>query len=114
MRNAKEILLRLGVKPVNSGAYAGEWLDTEGPELISYNPANGEELGRVRTATVADYEKAVAYAHESFKEWRMVPAPKRGEIIRQLGEELRVHKQDLGALVTLEMGKIIAEGEGEV
>ena len=114
MRNAKEILLRLGVKPVNSGAYAGEWLDTEGPELISYNPANGEELGRVRTATAADYEKAVAYAHESFKEWRMVPAPKRGEIIRQLGEELRVHKQDLGALVTLEMGKIIAEGEGEV
>lgn len=114
MHEPKELLKRLGIRPINPGAYAGEWLDVNGTELISINPTNGQELARVRTATKEDYEKVIAFAHTSFLEWRTIPAPKRGEIIRQLGDELRVCKRDLGALVTLEMGKIIAEGEGEV
>ena len=114
MNKAKEVLLRLGIKPVNSGGYAGEWLDVSGPELVSINPANGEVLAKVRTASAADYEKIITFAKSSFDEWRMIPAPRRGEIIRQLGDELRVHKHELGMLVSLEMGKIIAEGEGEV
>ncbi|MFA4985060.1 MAG: aldehyde dehydrogenase family protein [Candidatus Brocadiia bacterium] len=114
MSKARDILTRLGIKPVNAGAYCGEWLDTKGPELVSHNPATGEELGKVRTASRADYDRIVGHAHKSFLEWRLIPAPRRGEIIRQIGEELRVHKRDLGALVTLEMGKILPEGEGEV
>ncbi|HSJ39489.1 MAG TPA: aldehyde dehydrogenase family protein, partial [Xanthobacteraceae bacterium] len=74
----------------------------------------GEELARVKQAGEADYETVVASAAEAFTRWRMVPAPKRGEIVREIGDELRLHKNDLGALVSLEMGKILAEGKGEV
>ena len=89
------------------GSCHGEW-------MISHNPADGSVLGRVRLATEDDYEEVVARAVEVFERWRNVPAPKRGEIARELGDELRAAKQDLGKLVTLEMGKILAEGEGEV
>jgi aldehyde dehydrogenase (NAD+) len=82
--------------------------------IVSFNPANGCELARVRLAAAHDYEHAVAAALEAFQRWRMFPAPKRGEIVREIGDELRKHKDDLGALVTLEMGKILAEGKGEV
>ncbi len=88
--------------------------DKSSRALVSLNPSTGEPLGSVHTSTREDYDACVATAQESFLRWRMVPAPKRGEIVRQIGEALRRQKQDLGLLVTLEMGKIRAEGEGEV
>jgi aldehyde dehydrogenase (NAD+) len=101
--------------------YAGSWSanggwsnDSTGPVIESVNPATGELLGRVRTATAEDYERIVVAAREAFVKWRAVPAPKRGEIVRLIGQELRAHKDALGTLVTLETGKIKAEGNGEV
>ena len=110
-----ELLEKLHIEPVNSGACYGDWIaEPSGGELVSLNPATGEPLARVRMAGPADYEAVMARAAEAFLEWRMMPAPKRGEIVREIGDELREHKEDLGALVTLEMGKILAEGLGEV
>ena len=86
----------------------------QGQEVVSYNPATGAELGRVRLATEQDYEEAADRAARTFQKWRMLPAPQRGEIVREVGEELRKAKTDLGRLVTLESGKILAEGQGEV
>jgi aldehyde dehydrogenase (NAD+) len=83
-------------------------------EVISYNPATGAELGRVPLASAAEYESVLAKASETFERWRMVPAPQRGEIVREIGDELRKAKQELGRMVTLEAGKIVAEGQGEV
>ena len=85
-----------------------------GPDVVSTNPATGAELGRVPLATEADYETAIHEARQTFLRWSLLPAPQRGEIVREIGDELRAHKQELGKLVTLESGKIIAEGEGEV
>lgn len=102
------VLERLGIEPVNSIAATGE------SEIISINPANGQELARVRLATAGDYEKVVSQSIEVFERWRMLPAPKRGQIVREIGDELRLFKDDLGMLVTLETGKILAEGKGEV
>ena len=82
--------------------------------IISYNPSTGSELGRAPLATADDYDKIVDRAHRTFERWRMVPAPKRGEIVREIGNALRESKDELGALVTREMGKILAEGKGEV
>jgi aldehyde dehydrogenase (NAD+) len=83
-------------------------------EVVSYNPATGAELGRAPLASIADYDSVLAKASETFERWRMLPAPQRGEIVRQIGEELRAAKDDLGRLVSLEAGKIVAEGRGEV
>src|SRR6202167_3448594 len=88
--------------------------ETGGPTMASLNPADGSELGRVRLASAKDYERTVARSIDVFERWRMFPAPKRGQIVREIGEELRRFKDDLGTLVTLEMGKILAEGKGEV
>src|SRR5579862_1306242 len=85
-----------------------------GNEIVSYNPATGTELGRVRLATEQDYEEAADRAARTFERWRILPAPQRGEIVREIGDELRKAKADLGRLVTLEAGKIAAEGQGEV
>ncbi len=85
-----------------------------GNEIVSYNPATGAELGRVRLAMEQDYEEAADRAARTFERWRMLPAPQRGEIVREIGEELRKAKVELGRLVTLEAGKILAEGQGEV
>ena len=85
-----------------------------GDEIISYNPADGSELGRVRLDSANDYERTAATAAQTFERWRMLPAPKRGDIVREIGNALRESKQSLGELVTLEMGKILAEGLGEV
>jgi len=104
----------LGVRSTSRGASVGTWLDTRGPELVSYNPATREPLGRVLQATEGDYDAVVSAAVDAFASWRMVPAPRRGEVVRQLGEELRAHKQQLGQLVSLEAGKILSEGLGEV
>ena len=98
-----------------SGACGGEWLPVPlGPELDSINPADGSLIAKVQTAGPREYERVVQRAQEAFEGWRMTPAPKRGEIVRDIGNELRQHKADLGALVTIEMGKILAEGLGEV
>ncbi len=110
----QQILKNLGIEPVNRGACYGQWLDTAGEEIASINPATGRELARVRLALEEDYDEVMWQATRSFETWRTVPAPKRGEIVRQIGEELRHSKDELGALVTLEMGKILAEGKGEV
>ncbi|MGD0360701.1 MAG: aldehyde dehydrogenase family protein [Bryobacteraceae bacterium] len=112
---ANEVLERLEIEPVNSGACDGDWIpNPSGGELASINPADGSVIARVRMAGRADYERVTAHAADAFIEWRMVPAPKRGEIVRELAGELRHAKADLGALVTMEMGKIRAEGQGEV
>jgi aldehyde dehydrogenase (NAD+) len=78
------------------------------------SPLDGTELGKVKLATLDDYERVVAQSQDAFKRWRMVPAPKRGEIIRQVGDALREHKADLGRLISAEVGKVVSEGEGEV
>jgi aldehyde dehydrogenase (NAD+) len=113
--NAKDLLERLGIEEEHSGAGTGAtWLDCSGPVLESRSPIDGQLLGRIRQASGSDYNRIVEGAEAAFEQWRMVPAPKRGDIVRQIGNALREHKKDLGALVTLEMGKILAEGEGEV
>ncbi len=111
----KEILEACGIKDVNSGACWGEWIEKpSGGELEVFTPICGSRLATVLMAGPDDYEQVIGKAQQAFKTWRMLPAPKRGEIIRQLGNALREKKSELGALVTLEMGKIVAEGEGEV
>ena len=110
-----EVLERLEIEPVNSGACYGDWIpNPSGGELESINPSTGEALAKVLRAGPADYECVVARAQAALSVWRMIPAPKRGEIVREIGNELRLHKADLAALVTLEMGKILPEGLGEV
>jgi aldehyde dehydrogenase (NAD+) len=114
MRN---ILSALELSEVNPGAWSadGGWSsDTSAPLIDSINPATGEVLGRVQTATAADYERIITSARKTFEHWRTVPAPKRGEAIRLVADELRLHKDALGSLVTLETGKIKPEGDGEV
>jgi NAD-dependent aldehyde dehydrogenases len=110
-----EKLSRLGIEDVNPGACYGPWIEHPGgPELISYNPGDGEPIAKVRMAAEEDYDEVVYNACEKFRSWRLLPAPKRGEIVREIGEELRKHKEDLGALVSIESGKILQEGLGEV
>ncbi len=111
----KAIFPRLGLsaKGINPGVFAGKWGGT-GPVLEKHSPIDGSLLGRVQQASPADYEKSVAAAHSAFLAWRDLPAPKRGEVVRQLGNALRGLKTELGQLVALEAGKILAEGEGEV
>ena len=112
-----DFLSRLGIRTGNDenpGAYAGEWLKTGGDVLESRSPATGEVIARIRQATAADYQACVEAAQDAFARWRQVPAPQRGEIVRRVGEALRAEKDALGRLITLEMGKILQEGLGEV
>jgi aldehyde dehydrogenase (NAD+) len=110
-----DVLASLGIREVNSGVFAGEFVaQPGGPEFVSLNPATGETIARVRSASRADYERAVAVAKQAFEPWRLVPPPRRGEVVRLIGDALRRHKEDLGLLVTLEVGKIRSEGAGEV
>jgi len=111
----QSIAEKLGIEAVNAGASTGSlWMEGEGSLLESVSPIDGRVIAAVRQATAEQYERVIEQARAAFAEWRMVPAPKRGEIVRQIGEAIRRHKAQLGALVTLEMGKIRAEGEGEV
>jgi len=113
----KEILKKLQIKDMNIGACAGQedWYeDPTAEEVVSYNPATGEPIARVLQATEKTYGQVLNTTVESFKSWRMMPAPKRGLVVRDLGLALRELKEPLGDLVTLEMGKIKAEGHGEV
>ncbi|HKL08079.1 MAG TPA: aldehyde dehydrogenase family protein [Bacteroidales bacterium] len=113
--NIQELLERLGIKNINPGVTTGtEWFDTDGVLTSSASPVDGKEIAKVKNATIEDYEKVIAKAQSAFKVWREVPAPKRGEIVRQIGLAIREAKEDLGKLVTLEMGKIYQEGLGEV
>jgi aldehyde dehydrogenase (NAD+) len=119
MRSAKadratDILDRLGIREIVDGSCGREWIRCSGPELESVSPIDESVLGRVRTARSSDYETVVAEAQHTFAQWRMLPAPQRGLVVRAIGDELRRCKDDLGALVTLETGKIWAEGKGEV
>src|SRR3984893_4054684 len=110
-----EILESLDVEPINSGACGGEWIAApSGGELDSINPADGSVIAKVQLAGPREYDQVVNQAVAAFQSWRMTPAPQRGEIVREIGNELRLHKAALGALVSIEMGKILAEGMGEV
>jgi len=109
-----EILHSLGIASDNPGAFDGGWIDTDGPVIVSINPATGDELARVRSAQADDYERCAAAAQAAFLEWREWTAPARGEVVRQLGDALRRDKEMLGRLVSLEMGKVLSEGLGEV
>ncbi len=117
MSKISETLKGLGLAELNAGAWSGSrgWSALEsGPEIESMNPSTGARLARVRGATSADYEHVLCSAVEAARAWRRVPAPKRGEAVRLLAEELRAHKGALGSLIALENGKIKAEGDGEV
>jgi aldehyde dehydrogenase (NAD+) len=114
MTSNLDFLRELGIEGNNSGAYCGEWLECTGPVLESRNPATGELIARIHQSTAEEYEQVVSAADEAFKKWRTMPAPARGEIVRQIGERLRAHKEPLGKLITLEMGKTLQEGLGEV
>ncbi len=109
-----EILEKLGLSDVNSGVYASGWREAHGKVLESVNPATGEVIAKVVRASAEDYEAVIQDSVETFGRWRMLPAPERGKYVRQIGDALREKKAALGALVTMEMGKILPEGEGEV
>lgn len=112
----KEVLARLGIQENNPGSSTGiNWLQTAGANVLeSYSPADGKKIAAVATTTAAEYETIITTAQAAFEVWRKIPAPRRGEIIRQYGNKLREHKEDLGKLVSYEMGKILQEGLGEV
>ncbi|MEM7306946.1 MAG: aldehyde dehydrogenase family protein [Planctomycetota bacterium] len=109
-----DFLRELGIASENPGAYNGEWLDGSGEMLECKNPSTGEVIAKVRQAGADEYDAVIGAADDAFRRWREVPAPKRGEIVRQLGNAIREHKDALGRLITLEMGKIYQEGLGEV
>jgi aldehyde dehydrogenase (NAD+) len=114
-KKAQAILDAVGVQREELGASTGPgaWF-ANGDPLVVKSPVDGSELGRVKQATREDYERVVKAASKAFEEWRMVPAPKRGQLVREMGELLRRRKDELGALVSLENGKILEEGKGEV
>ena len=114
---SQNLLKKLSIEDVNPGACYGPdgWLaDPRGSTVVSYNPATGDAIAAVTQSGPEMYERVVAEAARAFDAWRMTPAPKRGALVRQLGNALREPKDDLGGLVTLETGKILPEGLGEV
>ncbi|KTD04182.1 aldehyde dehydrogenase [Legionella geestiana] len=110
------LLKSLGIEPLNPGAFSGSTVagNLEGRRLVSFNPSTGERLAEVATCTMEDYHVLMERLQKAFLAWREVPAPQRGNIIRQMGDALRRHKDALGSLVALEMGKSKQEGDGEV
>ena len=112
-----DILKKLSIKENNYGSCVGgeNWLSTSTEGVIeSVNPSNGKVIARVFKCSEADYDKVLSESNKAFNEWRKVPAPVRGQLIFEMGNELRRNKDALGSLVSLEMGKIKAEGDGEV
>lgn len=111
-----DFLKNLGISGSNAGTATGQdrWGVGHGETITSTSPIDGSVIGEISVTSKEDYEKVVATAQAAFKEWRMTPAPQRGEIVRQIGLKLRERKEDLGRLVSLEMGKIYQEGLGEV
>ncbi|XP_054168863.1 putative aldehyde dehydrogenase family 7 member A1 homolog [Oppia nitens] len=108
-----DFLQRLGIKRKNLGVYNNEW-SGNGKVIQSICPSNNKVIAEVLTGDLQDYETTVKLAQNSWQIWADLPAPRRGEIVRQIGDALRQKKSDLGRLVSLEMGKILSEGEGEV
>ena len=108
-----DVLKDLGIEPLNLGGFGGEWIGT-GAELEVTTPIDGTVLASVRQITEHEYDQVVDRAQTAFLTWRTIPPPRRGEVVRRLGNRLRDRKDALGALVTLEMGKIAIEGQGEV
>src|SRR5438046_2314146 len=109
----KTPLEKLGLTDENAGVFDGEWRGG-GATIDNFSPIDGRRIAGIRTASDDDYNTAIERAHEAFLKWRVTPGPLRGETVRRLGNALRELKHELGQLVTLETGKIIAEGEGEV
>lgn len=111
----EKVLDTLGIKKQNEGAATGvKWLKAKGPVLESFSPVDGKKIAAMTTVTRENYDTVVEAAQAAFAEWRMLPAPRRGEIVRQMGDELRKYKEALGTLVSYEMGKSLQEGYGEV
>jgi len=109
----QSVFKKLGITDDNPGVFDGQWRGG-GLKLDKISPIDGRRLASFRTASDEDYDKTIARAHEAFLKWRVTPGPVRGETVRRLGNALRDLKHELGQLVTLETGKIVAEGEGEV
>ncbi|MCY0968429.1 L-piperidine-6-carboxylate dehydrogenase [Chryseobacterium wangxinyae] len=107
-------LKNLGIKAENKGTSTGGNFFASGKNIESYSPSDGKLIGIIKTSSEKDYDKVIETAQQAFKEFRMIPAPKRGEFVRQLGQKLREYKDDLGKLVSYEMGKSLQEGLGEV
>ncbi|UCS93934.1 aldehyde dehydrogenase family protein [Echinicola marina] len=115
MFDIKALLEELGVKEINKGTWTGvEYVDLKGEWLSSYSPVDGKEIGKVQETSREAYERVIDRAEKAFKSWRKVPAPQRGEVVRQIGNALREYKSHLGKLVSYEMGKSYQEGLGEV
>ena len=109
-----EALQKLGVKAINEGTSTGNNWFSNGEAFDSHSPVDGQLIGKVKASSAADYEKVMQSATEAFKTFKLMPAPQRGEIVRQFGEKLRENKEALGKLVSYEMGKSLQEGYGEV
>ena len=110
----QQALKELGLKEINNGSSTGSDCFSSGKLLESYSPVDGKLIGKVMCSSKDDYEKVMSAATSAFKSWRTVPAPKRGDMVRQFGNKLRTHKEALGKLVSYEMGKSFQEGLGEV
>jgi aldehyde dehydrogenase (NAD+) len=110
----QEALVQLGIKVLNEGTSTGINQFSNGEILESYSPVDGQLIASVRTTSAADYENLMLTATEAFQTFRLIPAPQRGEIVRQFGDKLRKNKEALGKLVSYEMGKSLQEGYGEV
>ena len=110
----QEALEQLGLKEINEGTSTGSNNFSSGDVLESFSPVDGKLIGKVKCSSAEDYERVIVSAINAFKSWRTVPAPKRGEVVRQFGDKLRIHKEALGKLVSYEMGKSYQEGLGEV
>lgn len=114
-RNTSSFLQPFQIKAVNPGVSTGsQWLKSEGAVIESYSPVNGKLIASVTSADAATYRAVVSKAQAAFKEWSMWPSPKRGDVVRQVGDALRKYKDPLGKLVSCEMGKSLQEGYGEV
>jgi aldehyde dehydrogenase (NAD+) len=110
-----DFLKDLGIASSNPGVSTGtQWIGSTGETIISFSPVDGKSIGTVTAADKKSYEAVIHKAEEAFRSWRLMPAPKRGEIVRQVGDALREHKEPLGKLVSYEMGKSLQEGYGEV
>jgi aldehyde dehydrogenase (NAD+) len=109
------LLQELNLQTENKGVSTGaNWLSSNGMPITSFSPVDGKEIASVSTADRESYEQVIKTAEEAFKYWRAIPAPQRGEIVRQIGEAMREYKEPLGRLVSYEMGKSLQEGYGEV
>ena len=109
------VLARLGIEESNSGVSTGNnWFNTKGDTTVSVSPIDGKPIASVVNGSAEDLETVIQTAEKAFQEWKTIPAPQRGEVVRQIGLALRDNKEDLGYLVSLEMGKIYQEGLGEV